>query len=191
MSRSAPVAGPSISLFPFLAVLLCTMGSLLVLLVLFSRSAKHGETAEAARVRQELESELELARDDLVWRRQQLDAVRARTAEDLERARVHLAGIEENSRSLVDELETLERSAAALVGADVPVDEALLGGLEARLKSSRESLEKARAERDSKPPAYAVVPYVGASGTHRRPLYIECCGDGVFLQPEGRTSRSG
>jgi hypothetical protein len=30
-----------------------------------------------------------------------------------------------------------------------------------------------------------VVPFVGRSGTHRRPLYIECCGDGVFLQPEG------
>jgi len=29
------------------------------------------------------------------------------------------------------------------------------------------------------------VPYEGDSGTHRRPLYIECCIDGVFLQPEG------
>ena len=39
MSRSRPVDGATISLFPFLAVLLCMMGALLVLLVLFSRSA--------------------------------------------------------------------------------------------------------------------------------------------------------
>jgi hypothetical protein len=47
MSRARPVDGPTISLFPFLAVLLCTMGALLVLLVLFSRSAKEGGQAEA------------------------------------------------------------------------------------------------------------------------------------------------
>ena len=33
MSRTRPLAGPTISLFPFLAVLLCMMGALLVLLV--------------------------------------------------------------------------------------------------------------------------------------------------------------
>ena len=40
MSRARAQSGPTISLFPFLAVLLCTMGSLLVVLVIFSRSAK-------------------------------------------------------------------------------------------------------------------------------------------------------
>ena len=45
MSRIRPASGASISLFPFLAVLLCTMGALLVLLVLFSRSAKDSERA--------------------------------------------------------------------------------------------------------------------------------------------------
>ena len=46
MSRKAAVAGPTISLFPFLAVLLCTMGALLVVLVLFSRSVRQNETAK-------------------------------------------------------------------------------------------------------------------------------------------------
>ena len=51
MSRVRPVAGPSISLFPFLAVLLCTMGALLVLLVLFSRSAQRPSVdSEAAKI---------------------------------------------------------------------------------------------------------------------------------------------
>ena len=52
MSRFRPAEGPAISLFPFLAVLLCTMGALLVLLVLFSRaSSHHAETAEQVRAR--------------------------------------------------------------------------------------------------------------------------------------------
>lgn len=186
MSRKTPLAGPSISLFPFLAVLLCTMGSLLVLLVLFSRSAKHGESAEAAQARVAEEQELELARDSLAWRREQLAGVRDRTADDLAKARLQLAGVEENNRGLQDELERLVRTAEALDSAGGrAAPEQGLSDLEARLKSARESLEKARAESRTRPPAYAVVPYVGRDGTHRRPLYIECCGDGVFLQPEG------
>lgn len=186
MSRKTPLAGPSISLFPFLAVLLCTMGSLLVLLVLFSRSAQHGESAEEARIRAEEEQELELARDDLAWRREQLAGVRARTADDLATARLQLAGVEEHSRGLQDELEKLVRTAQALDATGGKAASAQdLAALESRLKNARESLEKARAESRNKPPAYAVVPYVGSAGTHRRPLYIECCGDGVFLQPEG------
>ena len=187
MSRTPTVAAPTISLFPFLAVLLCMMGALLVLLVLFSRSAQHGETAEASQAREQLEQELELARDNLVWRREQLAGVRERTAADLATSRMQLAGIEENCRALEDEYSKLERIAAALESTTgvVAADGASLRALEARLVSARESLEKARADSKTKPPAYAVVPFAGRSGTHRRPLYIECCGDGVFLQPEG------
>ena len=187
MSRKPPAAGPTISLFPFLAVLLCTMGALLVVLVLFSRSVKQNEAAKLDHESEELAAELELARDSLHWRRDQLAGVRERTAEELATARMQLAGIEENTRALEDELAKLERTAAALVSdaGAVAVDDETLRGLEERLASARESLDEARAGRDTKPPAYAVVPYEGRQGTHRRPLYIECCGDGVFLQPEG------
>jgi hypothetical protein len=182
MSRARPVDGPTISLFPFLAVLLCTMGALLVLLVLFSRSAQHGGAAEAdADI-----AELELAKENLAWRLEQLEGVRDRTADDLAKARLQLAGTEEHTRDLADELERLEKLHAELeAGAGSKQADADLAVLEAKLKSARESLDKSRAEMATKPPAYAVVPYVGSNGTHRRPLYIECCIDGVFLQPEG------
>jgi len=187
MSRKTPVAGPTISLFPFLAVLLCTMGALLVVLVLFSRSVQQNETAKLDQEQASLAEELELTRDSLAWRREQLEGVRERTADELARARMQLAGIEESTRSLQDEFATLERTAAALASqtGTVAADDDTLRGLEQRLTSARESLDEARAGRDTKPPAYAVVPYAGRNGTHRRPLYIECCGDGVFLQPEG------
>jgi len=187
MSRTRNASAPTISLFPFLAVLLCTMGALLVLLVIFSNSARHGDTQEAVAAAAELEQELQAARDDLAWRSEQLAGIRDRTAADLETTRLQLAGVEENNRAIEDELLRLERKAAALVADALPAADAarIDAELEARLKSARESLDKTLAERRSRPPAYAVVPYAGRSGTHRRPLYIECCGDGVFLQPEG------
>jgi hypothetical protein len=187
MSRRRAPSGPTISLFPFLAVLLCTMGALLVLLVLFSRSAEQADVAaEAEAARRQIE-ELELTRDEFAWRLGQLEGVRSRTADELAKARMQLAGIEEHARALVDELEQLEQTAEALASPPAgerddgpPVEE-----LERQLADAKRALEAAQADAADRPPAYAVVPYEGASGTHRRPLYIECCIDGVFLQPEG------
>ena len=100
MSRKLAVAGPTISLFPFLAVLLCTMGALLVVLVLFSRSVKQNEAAKLDQESEELSAELEIARDSLMWRRDQLAGVRERTAEELANARMQLAGIEETKKKI-------------------------------------------------------------------------------------------
>jgi hypothetical protein len=190
MSRSRAQSGPTISLFPFLAVLLCMMGALLVLLVLFSRSAKKADTAAADEARRlaeaQVREELVAARDEAAWRIEQLEAVRARTTGDLARARMQLAGTEEDARRLADEFENLERTAAALAGATAgTVDEQAILELERRLAEAKKALDAAKEGAESKPPAYAVVPYEGRNGTHRRPLYIECCIDGVFLQPEG------
>ncbi len=181
MSRRTPAAAPTISLFPFLAVLLCTMGALLVLLVLFSRSASQAGVREA----EAAVEELELARENARWRRDQLDGVRQKTNDDLSRARMVLAGIEENTRELEDELARLVGIVEALENEAKDADASDLAALEVKLTNARESLDKARADQATRPAAYAVVPYVGKHGTHRRPLYIECCVDGVFLQPEG------
>jgi len=187
MSRARPASGASISLFPFLAVLLCTMGALLVLLVLFSRSAKESERAATETAQRQRADDLRLEQEQLAWRLAQLQDVRDRTLADLSRARMQLAGVEDDNRTLADELDGLERVAAALA-ADAkpdPADAVTLAELDRRLKNARESLDAAKRDQAKKPPAYAVVPYEGVNGTHRRPLYIECCIDGVFLQPEG------
>ncbi|NBV44820.1 MAG: hypothetical protein EBR86_04085 [Planctomycetia bacterium] len=181
MSRCRPESGPTISLFPFLAVLLCMMGGLLVLLVIFSRAAvSSARAAVTAAV-----ADLEIARETAAWRVQQLEGVRDRTATDLASARLQLAGAEEHARELADELDRMVATVQALAK---PADDragAAVAALEARLKSARESIDQQRADAAQRPPAYAVVPYVGVNGTHRRPLYIECGIDGVFLQPEG------
>ncbi|MFM1904625.1 MAG: hypothetical protein RLZZ440_2525 [Planctomycetota bacterium] len=187
MSRLRAQSGPTISLFPFLAVLLCTMGSLLVLLVIFSRSAQQADTAATAAAAAAAAEELLLARDELAWRIEQLDGVKARTEEDLARVRMQLAGIEQDARTLSDEFDALEQTAAALEAGAEPdaADEESLAELEQRLAQAEAELTEAKKDAADRPPAYAVVPFEGEAGTHRRPLYIECCIDGVFLQPEG------
>jgi hypothetical protein len=193
MTRARAQSGPTISLFPFLAVLLCTMGSLLVVLVIFSRSAKQAGIAAAEQARVEAAAaaaarreELELARDELGWRIDHVRGMRDRTAEDLAKARMQLAGTEENARQLADELDALARVIEALEGTTAAeTDGQAIIDLERRLAEARAALDDAKEKLADRPPAYAVVPYEGANGTHRRPLYIECCIDGVFLQPEG------
>lgn len=184
MSRVRASEGPGISLFPFLAVLLCTMGALLVLLVIFSRSAAGNREAEETAALEELAVE----RDSLRWRIEQLQAMRQKTLENLSEARMGLAGIEDNARELSDELTSLERELAALAAeakADDAEDAAAVAALERQLAEAEQALEAAKDAAADRPPAYAIVPYDGHNGTHRRPLYIECSLDGVFLQPEG------
>ena len=187
MNRSRIREGVAISLFPFLAVLLCTMGALLVLLVLFGYSAGQQDKAAAAAEAEAAAAELRLAIENLSWRRDQLAGMRAKTGADLESLRLRLAGIEENSRGLADELKQLEKLGRKLAAAedDGSPDPAKLVTLEAELEAAQKRLAEARKDRDARPPAYAVVPYEGSGGTRRRPLFIECSLDGVFLQPEG------
>ncbi|NBP81490.1 hypothetical protein EBU58_12420, partial [bacterium] len=98
MSRVRASDGPGISLFPFLAVLLCTMGALLVLLVIFSRSAAGTRAAAETAALEELAVE----RESLQWRIDQLRAMRQQALDDLSQARMGLAGIEDNARELSD-----------------------------------------------------------------------------------------
>ncbi|RLS67345.1 MAG: hypothetical protein DWH98_03405, partial [Planctomycetota bacterium] len=98
------------------------MGALLVLLVLFSRSAHNSESPQALAARQQLEADMLLAKESLAWRSEQLVAVRARTAEDLAKARLQLAGVEENSRQIADELEKLIRDSDALAATTRPLE---------------------------------------------------------------------
>ena len=187
MNRSRIREGVAISLFPFLAVLLCTMGALLVLLVLFGYSAGQQEQAAAAEKAEAVASELRLAIDNLRWRRDQLEAMRAKTSTELESLRLRLAGVAENSRGLAEELKQLEKLGHRLAATqdDAAPDPEKLVALEAELAAAQKRLAEALEDRNAKPPAYAVVPYEGSGGTRRRPLFIECSLDGVFLQPEG------
>jgi hypothetical protein len=193
--RSANTGSAGFSLFPFLAVLLCVMGALIVVLVVIARQAR-AHVAEAAKVRA---AERTTAAEDrearlaaLRWRCEQLRESREKTAAQLEQQRLELSHIEDHARALGEQLAELESAAATLAREPASDDRkradlrSELAALTARAAAAQADLDKARraaAERTT--PSYAIVPYQGPNQTHRRPLYIECSADGVVLQPEG------
>jgi len=189
-----------ISLFPFLAVLICTMGVLILLLVILVRQARLKALAQARAeagvpTQQETrgpipdDGELRRLEEDLSWQEQQLRAAREKTQSQLTEARLILGHVEDSIRRLREELQTLQERLKRLDGA-ADAGGPTLADLEQRLREMQQvalnlKAEVDRKERERPPKSYAIIPYQGKFGTTRRPIYLECRGDGVFLQPEG------
>ena len=189
--RRAPRCGPSIALFPFLAVLVCVMGALVPLLLGISRIARRQALEEAqrraAQTHEEMQSELEL----IQWRIEQLKLSRQKTEEDLRQARDRLAHYEDHARRLQSEAQRLQ-SMLQSIDKHEPAGGSLRSQLQAQweqvqaeLAEARRGLEEAQAAVRQRKPSYAIIPYEGPSGTRRRPIYIECTADAVIIQPEG------
>ncbi|MGQ9605747.1 MAG: hypothetical protein ACUVTW_06060 [Thermogutta sp.] len=184
--------GNPVSLFPFLAVLICTMGTLILLLVVLVRQVRlHVEQSPVSQQAEAgLPSPEELARlrEDLAWQQDRIREARQATQEQLNAARALLGHSEESIRRLRAELETLQKQFQALRN---PNAEANAEALRKRLQATEEeiaALERQLAERGNpapRPVSYAVVPYLGKHGTARRPVYLECRGEAIVLQPEG------
>ena len=98
---------PRVSLFPFLAVLICTMGALVLLLLTVTRQARL-QAAKAAAARdgeksQALQADLEMA----AWRADQTKKARDETEKQLAEARLVLGHLEEHDRRLRQQLAEL------------------------------------------------------------------------------------
>ncbi len=175
------------SLFPFLAVLLCTMGALVLILMLIvstaQASAQQAEQAVRERA-EEIQSAMELATSS--YERQLADG-----RLDLEQKRLALQHFEDHIFELLSELEELQRQAAVLDNQDQDSEEQraareqAISELEKQLAEAREDLQQKLAEPDGDKPIFAIIPYQGTNGTHRRPIYLECVQHGVLIQPEG------
>jgi chromosome segregation ATPase len=120
MSRST-AGSHGVNLLPLLDVLLCTMGTLIVVLGVVNREARlhplkrlSGKAAAAAEHLQELTD----AQEELELHIQQLLTAREKTLADLENARVRLSGIEDHSRQMEDQLRSLGTASTQLESAD-------------------------------------------------------------------------
>ena len=183
--------GPSISLFPFLAVLICTMGALVPLLLAIARQARLQALQEAAAKAAQQHDEVQTERGLVRWRIGQLKTSRQKTEEQLTEARLVLGHIEDHARRLRgqvaglkatwDDLEKLG-STGSRQHAEVAAEVQEVRGEIARAEQQLEDARRAAARRE---PSYAVVPYEGPNQTRRRPIYIECTAEAVVLQPEG------
>jgi len=210
-SRRIRSESSSVSLFPFLAVLLCTMGALLVILVVIARQARAKAVAEAREKQQQAladaqsatnssqsaedqadEETLEKLRQDYEvarWEIENLQLALDATVEQLERERAELGNTEDHIRRLYEQMERLKETAKQLLQRRQMTDrqrskaQADLARLRQRIEEAAQAV--AKAEKDAQNVAYSIVPYEGPHGTRRRPIYIECRADGVVIQPEG------
>jgi hypothetical protein len=181
------------------------MGSLLVLLVGVARSSKEQALEEAAvqqaaaqaaaDVRAVASKEsIEAARRELekiAEYQAELDAVHSQAADQLHQDQARLSHLEDHMRRLREQLESLQLAAAELNSLegehydDRKQAQQEIERLQQLIKESRKTIDELRADAKSRSKSYAIVPYQGRRGTHRRPVYIECREQDAVLQPEG------
>lgn len=205
-NRVTSNSGNAVSLFPFLAVLLCTMGALLVLLVVLAQRA--GEQAvvdaqsapiETASFEQapalpdvDVERVNQLALKLKVLRsvEQKLAIQRQQADERLRAEQDKLTHLEEHTRRLEHEVAKLAIAAEQLKVAednqavDQQQAERELKRLRALIAEKEALVEQLRAEPQGER-TYAIMPFLGKDGTVVPRIYIECCKRGVIVQPEG------
>lgn len=204
-------AGIAVSLFPFLAVLLCAMGALILLLLVMARQIRETATAKRATAPAAAlapvgpvpavpavtitvaEPAPPAPPDPNVELRQRLAAVSARRDEarrEVERLRLAIARRKDAART------ARERSAAAAF--DVEAARERLAAREAELRDreaerqrllaevrqAQGTLARVRQAAAAAEPKVSIVPYDGRSGTARRPILIECRGEVIRFVPE-------
>lgn len=190
-TRRSRRSGNPVALFPFLAVLVCTMGALIVVLVVLARQsrvqASQARAAQLADARKDLEAAQKIAE----WRVSEMASANEKARAKLAETRLQLGHLEDHSRRLrrrLDELEDQWQELQRLQSKSGQGREALAAEraqLHQRIAEAERQLAEAQKASSQGRKSYAVVPYEGPNGTRRRPLYIECRSDAIILQPEG------
>jgi hypothetical protein len=201
-----------VSTFPFLAVLLCTMGSLILVLLVIDRRAKAAARVRALQAAYKVieEEETVAAARRAEWERRRA-ALHAALAEQVAQVRSQVEAVQHKSgdaasslqsfaarlRGLRDRVQT-ERSTLAkteqalgtqrsTVAENSKLSEAAQAQLR-RIAADLDALERVladlKAARQRQQSSYSVVPYRGKHGDARKPLYIECSGTGLVFHPD-------
>lgn len=202
------------SLFPFLAVLVCTLGTLILLLALVAQNATdsaHAQAKNAATRKANAESEAiaqrnatarqaaELAAskpklaaatvDQMIaaeeFRTAQFVAMRDKQTADLEQRRDQLGHLESHIARIREELKAISDEV------DHVVDGKPIAAVDqTMLASYRKQIDEEKETLDElksagpKTPRVVIVPHKGPNGTDRRPIYLECTETGLTIWPE-------
>lgn len=189
----------TVSLFPFLAVLICTLGVLVIMLVMAAKDAD----IEARKVREDDQEKqlakiaaLELELNTKLVQVEGLELIRPQATKRLEQIRNHRGYLENEIRKLdqqaiqlAAQLQQVNQKAEQpreSIAYDREIDL-----LKSQIEEARKQLNGVRqAAAEFQPVAYSIVPQPGPGGTNRRPIYLECTGKGVVIQPLGVTLKS-
>jgi hypothetical protein len=178
------------STFPFLAVLLCVIGALVLLLVInvtnsraSARNQVQSELTEAIEEAKERSDYLVSISEELQARRQQVGKQIELRRSELARAEDHIERLEKDlleAQARLEKLEDMQESSELKAN-----DPARIQELKDQIEAQMLRLAEAIAERKDQTPAFSIIPYEGANRTTRRPVYLECTAQGVVIQPEG------
>jgi hypothetical protein len=203
-----------VSTFPFLAVLLCAMGSLILMLLVLDRRAKAAARERAQRAAEQISAEelrlVEQRRQEWERRRQALHAELENQEQTLRGKLATVEGEIATAESKLyahrerqqaqqgklsrerEELARLEqdvaahRSEVAHAADKVQDSEQELRRLTGELKMLERTLAELKALRERQQNTYSVVPYRGRRGAERTPLYLECAAGGLIFHPDGK-----
>jgi len=188
-------SGINPTLFPFLAVLICTMGVMIVLLVLGVQQAQVDARVVVEKREQNDKEKHQahqhqlLEREDFLWRSQVLTENREKKTQELADARLALGHLEEHIRQIVaagEELLARQRIMGNATSAgEVEQVRRQITQLVGQVQRARQALVIAREQLAASEQSFSIIPYQGPYGTRRYPVYVECTPQGVVIQPEG------
>lgn len=178
------------STFPFLAVLLCVIGALILLLVI---SVTNSRASAKNEVQEELSQAIEQAKENsdyLVSISEELQARRQQVKKQIESRRSELARTEDHITRLEKELEDAMARLRSLEETSNAPEYSLnhlsqIEQLKERIEEEKRKLSEKIEQQKDQTPAFSIIPYDGANRTTRRPVYLECTQEGVVIQPEG------
>lgn len=183
------------SLFPFLAVLVCTLGTLILLLALVAQN-----TSDAAQQIAESSADdrlndpaaltvgdVELLVEEEAFRLSELISFREAQTGDLEERRNQLAHVEDHMRRIRERLQQISQAMEqAMSQSEAPAATTEeLKALKEQLVKEDLVVKRLREDIQTAKPRFVIVPHQGPNGTNRRPIYLECTDKGVTIWPEG------
>ncbi len=184
----------SMTLFPFLAVLICTMGSLIVLLVLVVKQAEvqasehrvqdEVNRAETLRKKREQLEDQRFLQDTLAEQRPQMTQKLTDARLELSHLDNHIRELKQQAEQLGEQLKDLEQI-DKIRNEDRSGTAAELDRVRRQIDLVGKQLEDARRIAKQQPRSFSIIPYKGPNGTNRRPIYVECTRESVIIQPEG------
>ena len=191
------------SLFPFLAVLVCTLGTLILFLALVAQNATEAaeQNARAERMAKLRQAEqdaqpatprltaksVQSLLDEEQFRIEQLVAFRDQQTNELGDRRDQLTYLQQHMDRLRQKLTQLGDEVDRAMGETEvqQIDDEEIALLRRRIDAEKKEIEKLRRDAENKTPRVVIVPHKGPNGTDRRPVYLECTSRGVTIWPEG------
>ncbi len=201
-----------VSTFPFLAVLLCAMGSLILLLLVLDRRARvvararavreasqaaAEDTQTAATRRAEWERRRRALHEQLTQEGQEIGSQIRAVLGKAEAAAAALEAEQGRSKELQERLNdeksrlahweeelTAKRTEVTQADTQTAHSKAELAALTADLERMERTLADLKAARKRQQQMYSLVPYRGKRGDNRKPIYIECAANELIFHPD-------